>query len=47
MAQIFKTSRWLRPYQSKNGQQVFIRVRMRTGFETNIPVYDYIKHENM
>jgi site-specific recombinase XerD len=47
MAQIFKTSRWLRPYQSKNGQQVFIRVRMRTGFETNIPVYDYIKHEKL
>jgi hypothetical protein len=47
MAQIFKTSRWLRPYKSKNGQQVFIRVRMRTGFETNITVYDYIKHEKL
>jgi integrase len=47
MAQVFKTLRWLRPYRSKGGQQVFIRVRMRNGFETNIPVYDYIDHEKL
>ncbi len=47
MAQAFKTLRWLRPYSSKSGQQVFIRVRMRNGFETNIPVYDYINHERL
>jgi hypothetical protein len=47
MAQAFKTLRWLRPYRSKSGQQVFIRVRMRNGFETNIPVYDYINHERL
>ena len=47
MAQAFKTLRWLRPYRSKSGQQVFIRVRMRNGFETNIPVYDYINHEKL
>lgn len=44
MTQAFKTLRWLRPYRSKGGQQVFIRVRMRNGFETNIPVYDYVNH---
>lgn len=47
MAQIIKTSRWLRPYKSKSGHQVFIRVRMRTGFETKIPVYDYVKNEKI
>lgn len=42
MAKIFRTNVWLRPYSSKQGRQVFIRVRMREGFETEIPVYDYV-----
>jgi len=47
MAQLFKTLRWLRPYVSKSGQQVFIRVRMRMGTEINIPVYDFVKNEKI
>ena len=39
--------RWLRRYASKNGQQVFIRVRMRNGFETEIPVYDYVNNSKV
>ena len=47
MAQAFQTSRWLRPYRSKSGRQVFIRVRMRNGADYNIPVYDYVNHEKL
>lgn len=42
MAKIVRTTAWLRPYKSKQGHQIFIRVRIRDGFETEIPVYDYI-----
>lgn len=44
MVRLFTTFRWLRKYGSRNGHQVFIRVRMRNGFETEIPVYDYVNH---
>lgn len=47
MARLFTTSRWLRRYGSKSGHQVFIRVRMHNGFETEIPVYDYINHKRL
>lgn len=47
MARLFTTSRWLRQYQSKNGNQVFIRIRMHNGFETEIPVYDYVNHKKL
>lgn len=47
MARLFKTSRWLRPYKSKNGHQVFIRVRITNGYETHIPVYDYVNHQKV
>lgn len=47
MARLFKTSRWLRPYPSKNGHQVLIRVRANSGFETHIPVYDYVDHQKV
>ncbi len=47
MAKLFTTSRWLRRYGSKNGHQVFIRVRMHNGFETEIPVYDYINNNRL
>ena len=42
MAKIYTTTAWLRPYKSKQGHQVFIRLRTRDGFETEIPVYDYV-----
>jgi hypothetical protein len=45
MAKLFTTSRWLRPYESKQGCQVFIRVRIHNGLNTEIPVYDYINHK--
>lgn len=44
MARLFTTLRWLRKYASKNGHQVFIRVRIRNGFETEIPVYDFVNN---
>lgn len=44
MAKIFTTLRWLRRYQSKLGNQVFIRIRMNNGFETEVPVYDYVNY---
>jgi integrase len=47
MARLFKTLRWLRPYKSKIGQQVFIRVRLKKGSDFNIPVYDYVNHEKI
>ena len=47
MAKLFTTLRWLRPYKSDNGHQVFIRVRIRNGIETEIPVYDYINHQKL
>lgn len=47
MARLFKISRWLRPYESKHGHQIFIRVRMSNGFETQIPVYDYVNHQKL
>jgi integrase len=47
MAQVFKTLRWLRPYKSKSGHQIFIRVRLRNGLEINVPVYDYVNHEKI
>ncbi len=47
MAKLFTTSRWLRPYESKDGHQVFIRVRMHDGKETEIPVYDYVNHKKL
>lgn len=47
MARLFTTLRWLRPYKSNNGHQVFIRVRMRNGIETEIPVYDYVNHQKL
>ena len=47
MAKLFTTSRCLRRYQSKIGNQVFIRVRMHNGFESEIPVYDYVKHKKI
>ena len=47
MAKLFTTSRWLRWYGSKNGHQVFIRVRMHNGFETEIPVYDYVNNNRL
>ncbi|MBN1598866.1 MAG: tyrosine-type recombinase/integrase [Bacteroidales bacterium] len=47
MAKVFTTLRWLRPYASKSGHQVFIRVRIRKGSDFNIPVYDYINHEKL
>ena len=47
MAQVFKTSRWLRPYESQNGHQIFIRVRMRSGAEFNIPVCDFVNNEKI
>jgi len=47
MGRLFKISRWLRPYKSKDGHQVFIRIRMSSGYETHIPVYDYINHQKL
>lgn len=47
MAKIFQTLRWLRPYKSKTGHQVFIRVRMRGGADINVPVYDYVNYEKI
>ena len=47
MARLFTTLRWLRRYGGKNGHQVFIRVRMHSGFETEIPVYDYVNHKKL
>jgi hypothetical protein len=47
MARLFTTLRWLRRYGGKNGHQVFIRVRMHNGFETEIPVYDYVNHKKL
>ncbi len=47
MAKAFTTSRWLRKYGSKLGHQVFIRVRMNNGFETEIPVYDYVNNNKL
>lgn len=44
MAKSVRTSVWLRPYESKQGHQVFIRVRTRDGFESEIPVYDYVNN---
>lgn len=44
MARLFTTLRWLRRYGSKSGHQVFIRVRIRNGIETEIPVYDYVNN---
>jgi len=43
----FKVLRWLRPYESKNGRQVFIRVRFKNGSDINIPVYDFIRNEKI
>lgn len=42
MAKAFTTTVKLRKYESKQGRQIFIRVRTRDGFETEIPVYDYV-----
>ncbi len=47
MAKVFRTSRWLRPYQSKAGHQIFIRVRLHNGSEIEIPVYDYVNHKKL
>jgi hypothetical protein len=47
MARLFTTLRWLRPYKSDSGHQVFIRVRIRNGIETEIPVYDYVNHQKL
>jgi hypothetical protein len=47
MAKAFSTSRWLRKYGSKLGHQVFIRVRMNNGFETEIPVYDFVNNDKL
>jgi len=47
MAKLFTTSRWVRRYASKSGHQVFIRVRMHSGIETEIPVYDYVNHKRL
>jgi integrase len=47
MAKTYTTTAWLRPYKSKQGQQVFIRVRTRDGFETEIPVYDYVNNSKL
>lgn len=47
MAKSFTTLRWLRPYESKDGRQVFIRIRVKNGFETEIPVYDYVNHSKV
>jgi len=47
MAKLFKTSRRLRPYQSKGGHQIFIRVRMHVGTEIEIPVYDFVNHKKL
>jgi integrase len=47
MARLFTTLRWLRPYKSDSGHQVFIRVRIRNGIETDIPVYDYVNHQKL
>jgi hypothetical protein len=47
MAKVFKTLRWLRPYQSKNGHQVFIRVRLKNHTDINIPVHDFFKKERV
>lgn len=44
MARLFTTLRWLRRYGSRSGHQVFIRVRIRNGIETEIPVYDYVNN---
>jgi hypothetical protein len=47
MTKLFTTSRWLRRYGSKNGHQVFIRVRMHNDIETEVPVYDYVNHRRL
>ena len=44
MAKPFNINLKLRNYKSNNGQQVFIRVKMRDGYTTEIPVYHYIKN---
>lgn len=44
---LFKTTRYLIPYLSKHGHQVFIRVRTSSGYETIIPVYDYVNHKKI
>lgn len=47
MAKFFQTLRWLRPYQSKTGHQVFIRVRFRDRSDINVPIYDYVNYEKI
>ena len=44
MAKPFSINLKLRNYKSNNGQQVFIRVKMRDGYTTEIPVYHYIRN---
>lgn len=45
MDKICSTGLWLRHYTSKNGHQLFVRVRIGNVFETEIPVYDYINEK--
>lgn len=47
MSKVFQTLRWLRPYQSKTGHQVFIRVRLRDKSDINVPIYDYVNYEKI
>lgn len=44
MAKLFLIARKLRNYRGESGRQVQIRVRLRTGFEAEIPVYDYVNN---
>lgn len=45
MPKRYRIIRKLRSYKGENGQQVLLRVRMNDGFETEIPVYDFVNYE--
>ena len=47
MPKRYRIIRKLRSYKGVDGQQVQLRVRMYNGYETEIPVYDFVNYEKL